>query len=85
MKGTHLNVGDRVLVANKGERGKRKLADKWNATVFTVKDRNLQTHTYKLEDGRGNTKVVHRNLLLDISFLPVKSVEEEACNNGAED
>lgn len=28
LKGTHLNVGDRVLIANKGERRKKKLADK---------------------------------------------------------
>lgn len=41
LKGAHLNFGDRVLVANKVERGKKKLADKWNATVYTVKDRNI--------------------------------------------
>ena len=85
VKGTHLNIGDRVLVANKGERGKKKLADKWNATVYTVKDRNLQTHTYKLEDGTGSTKVVHRNLLLDISFLPVGTPGEELCDDGSEE
>lgn len=66
-KGTHLNIGDRVLIANKGERGKKKLADRWDPTVYTVKDRNLQTHTYKLEGSKGNTKVVHRNLVLNIS------------------
>lgn len=49
VKGTHLNVGDRVLLANKGERGKKKLADKWEPTVYTVVDRNPQTHVYKLE------------------------------------
>lgn len=71
VKGTHLSIGDRVLIANKGERGKKKLADKWSAIVYTVKDRNPQNHTYKLESPEGATKVVHRNLLLDISFLPV--------------
>ncbi|CAI5657160.1 unnamed protein product [Oreochromis niloticus] len=75
VKGTHLNIGDRVLIANKGEKGKKKLADKWDATVYTVRDRNLQTHTYKLEDDRGNTKVVHRNLVLNISFLPLVTAE----------
>ncbi|KAL4009395.1 hypothetical protein ACER0C_003247 [Sarotherodon galilaeus] len=75
VKGTHLNIGDRVLIANKGERGKKKLADKWDATVYTVRDRNLQTHTYKLEDDSGNIKVVHRNLVLNISFLPVVTAE----------
>lgn len=77
VKGTHLNIGDRVLLANKGGKGKKKLADKWDATVYSVKERNLQTHTYKLEDDRGNTKIVHRNLVLDISFLPVRTSEEE--------
>ncbi|KAK7878779.1 hypothetical protein WMY93_030939 [Mugilogobius chulae] len=81
IKGTHLNIGDRVLIANKGERGKKKLADKWSPTVYTIKDKNSQNHTYKLEDPDGATKVVHRNLLLDISFLPVinASDEEEEC------
>lgn len=76
VRGTHLNLGDRVLIANKGERGKRKLADKWDPKVYTVKDRNLQTNVYKLTDDAGNHRVVHRNLVLDISFLPVKSVNE---------
>lgn len=56
LKGTHLNIGYRVLVANKDERGTKKLADKWNPTVYTVKGRTLRTHTYKLEDSEGNTK-----------------------------
>uniref|UniRef100_A0A8C5P8M5 Integrase catalytic domain-containing protein n=1 Tax=Leptobrachium leishanense TaxID=445787 RepID=A0A8C5P8M5_9ANUR len=71
IKGTHLNIGDRVLIANKSERGKRKLADKCDPTVYTVKDRNLQTNVYKLID-EGKSRVVHRNLMLDISFLPVE-------------
>ncbi|XP_061569416.1 uncharacterized protein LOC133423270 [Cololabis saira] len=75
VKGTCLNVGDRVLLANKGERGKKKLADKWEPTVYTVVGCNPQTHIYKLEDSDGRTRVVHRNLLLDISFLPVTSAE----------
>lgn len=36
MKDTRLNIGDRLLIANKGERGKKKLADKWNVKVYTV-------------------------------------------------
>lgn len=85
IKGTHLNIGDRVLIANKGERGKKKLADKWNVTVYTVKDRNLQTHTYELEDGDGDTKIVHRNLVLDISVLPVVTTEVGSCDAESEE
>ena len=71
VKGTYLNMGDRVRLANKGERGKKKFADKWEPTVYTVMDSKLQTHIYTLGDDKGNAKVVHRNLILDISFLPV--------------
>ncbi|RXN14276.1 Retrovirus-related Pol polyprotein from transposon 412 [Labeo rohita] len=59
VKGTCLNIGDRVLLANKSERGKKKLADKWDPTIYTVKDRNLQTNIYKLIDEDGKSKVVH--------------------------
>ncbi|KAI4881791.1 hypothetical protein NFI96_002236, partial [Prochilodus magdalenae] len=78
VKGTYLNVGDRVLVANKGERGKRKLADRWEPTVYTVVARNPQTHTYKLQGESGNMKVVHRNLLLDVSYLPFSLSDDES-------
>lgn len=66
-----------MLVANKGERGKRKLADKWDPVVYTVVDRNTQPHTYKLKDEVGKERIVHRNLILDIRFLPVESPDEE--------
>ncbi|XP_072769424.1 uncharacterized protein [Nerophis lumbriciformis] len=71
IRGTCLNVGDRVLLANKAERGKRKLADKWEPSIYTVIDRNPQNHIYKVQDESGKTKVVHRNLILDVSFLPI--------------
>ena len=53
--------------------------------MYTVKDRNLRTHTYKLEDGEGDTKIVHRNLVLDISFLPVVTSEVESCDAETEE
>ena len=72
VKGVSLQVGDRVLLANKGERGKKKLADKWAPMVYTIVERNPKTHIYKICDALGQHKVVHRNLLLDVSFLPVQ-------------
>lgn len=51
-----------MLLANKGERGKKKLADKWEPVVYTVVDKNPQTHIYKISDATGQCKVVHRNL-----------------------
>ncbi|CAI5675080.1 unnamed protein product [Oreochromis niloticus] len=72
IKGVSLNVGDRVLLANKGKRGKKKLADKWEPRVYTVVERHPRTHIYRISDSSGQSKVVHRNLLLDVSFLPVQ-------------
>ncbi len=59
IKGVHLNCGDRVLISNKGERGKRKLADRWEPTVYTIVDSDPKTHIYKVEDDKGLTEVVH--------------------------
>lgn len=75
VKGTYLYVGDRVLVANKGERGRRKLADKWEDGVYTVIEANPTLHVYKIKDARGHTRTVHRNLLLEVNFLPLPETE----------
>jgi len=85
VRGTHLNVGDRVLLANKAERGKRKLADKWEPTMYTIIDRNPQTHIYKVREESGKTKVVHRNLMLDVSFLPFPDQSREEMDEAASD
>lgn len=69
-------MGDRVLVANKSERGKRKLADKWEDGVYTVVDANHGIHVYKIQDAAGQTKVVHRNLLLEVNFLPLPGKDQ---------
>ncbi|KAF1373333.1 hypothetical protein PFLUV_G00259440 [Perca fluviatilis] len=72
VKGSQIGLGDRVLVANRTERGKRKLADRWDSTVYTVVDVNEETHTYRICDTlTGREEVVHRNLLLLANFFPV--------------
>lgn len=77
-KGSRIEIGDRVLLSNKGERGKRKLADKWESVVYTVVDRDLQTHIYKVKNPvTGQLKVVHRNLLLCVNFLPLTCERDE--------
>uniref|UniRef100_A0AAV2LR93 ribonuclease H n=1 Tax=Knipowitschia caucasica TaxID=637954 RepID=A0AAV2LR93_KNICA len=78
VKGTYLSVGDRVLIANKGERGKRKLADKWESKVYTVIDTNPNIHVYRISDAEGNERVVHRNLLLNVNFLPLSEICNES-------
>lgn len=46
IKGTSIELGDRVLLANKAERGRRKLADRWEDIVYTVIECNPKTLTY---------------------------------------
>lgn len=72
VKGLLIEIGDQVLLANKTERGKKKVADKWESTVYTVVDRKPDTHTYRIRNlATGQEKVVHRNLLMLVNFLPV--------------
>lgn len=72
VKGSTIDVGDRVLMANRRDRGKNKLADRWDSTIYTVMDMNKGTHTFRIRDTvSGQEKVIHRNLLMLVSFLPV--------------
>ncbi|KAK7915752.1 hypothetical protein WMY93_011513 [Mugilogobius chulae] len=72
VRGAPVEVDDRVLLANKGERGKRKLADRWENTVYVVIEKNDQCHTFKIQNPTsGQTKVVHRNLIMPVNFLPL--------------
>ena len=72
-------MGDRVLIANKGESGCSKLADKWNPEIVTVTSVNPQTHTYRIQDRDG--WVVDRNLLLQVNFLPSEIDDSEHFND----
>ncbi|KAJ8352950.1 hypothetical protein AAFF_G00132900 [Aldrovandia affinis] len=56
VKGLPLSVGDRVLVANKSGRGKRKLADRWEPAVYTVVASKPQFHIYKIRDRDGQVR-----------------------------
>ncbi|KAG1933867.1 interleukin-1 receptor accessory protein-like 1-A [Pimephales promelas] len=76
-KGHSLELGDRVLLANKGEKGKRKLADRWESTVYIVVSKNFSLNTYKIRHPvNGRTKTVHRNLLMPVNFLPLPAWDD---------
>lgn len=76
-KGQSVEVGDRVLLANKGERGKKKLADRWESTVFLVVSKNAALHTYRIQNtSTGVVKTVHRNLIMPVNFLPLPTCNE---------
>ncbi|XP_067351030.1 uncharacterized protein [Channa argus] len=72
-----LEIGDRVLVRNLRLRGKHKLADRWESTVYIVQKRagDLPVYTVCPEGQEGPVRTLHRDLLLSIGFL--SEVEEE--------
>lgn len=83
-KGSPLTVGDRVLLANRGEKGRRKIADKWESTVFEVKSVKPGINVYRISDPvTSREKVVHRNLLLPVNFLPAggHDILESSCSS----
>lgn len=82
-KGREILLGDQVLLANKGERGKRKLADKWESTLYRVVEANPQCHIYRICNTKtGREKIVHRNLLLQANFLPLDQGNRETIGDG---
>lgn len=81
VKGFPLAIGDQVLVANKGCRGKRKLADRWEPVVYTVVASKPSLHIYRISDKAGKERTVHRNLLLQVNFLPLSDSEGSSQEN----
>lgn len=62
---------------NKGERGKKKLADRWEKVVYVVVGKRGALNTYQIRNpGTGRIKTVHRNLLMPVNFLPVPAWKE---------
>ena len=68
--------GDRVLVRNMTERGgPGKLCSYWEREIYVVTNKRKEMPVYEVkpESGDGKTRVLHRNLLLPCSFLPVET------------
>ncbi|XP_038152461.1 protein NYNRIN-like [Cyprinodon tularosa] len=74
---SELNVGDRVLVRNVRLRGKHKLADKWESSVYIVvkKAGNLPVYTVRPEGQNKPLRTLHRDLLLPCGYLPFPEEE----------
>lgn len=78
LRGAPVDVGDRVLLANKEERGRRKLADRWESHLYTVVEKQENTHTFKIRNCEtGQVKVVHSNIIMPVDFLPVPTEPED--------
>lgn len=71
-----VNVGDRVSLANKGKRGRRKLVDRWGNTVYVVVAKNCGLITYQIRSPTGTVKMVHRNVIMPVNFLPLPDSED---------
>ncbi len=48
-KGCDIEEGDWVLLANKGERGRRILADKWESVPYVVVSKDPRCHTFRVK------------------------------------
>ena len=64
---TQLKVGDKVLLKCTAFKGKHKIRDRWENTIFEVVEQPLgKILVFKIKSAEGDDKmkVVHRNLLL---------------------
>lgn len=85
VRGQPLAVGDRVLLANRGITGKRKIADRWDSTPYDVVSVRSPINVYRIRDGvTGKEKVVHRNLLLPVDFLMCADQEDSVSLGGSQ-
>lgn len=79
VKGTSLEIGDHVLLSNRKERTRGKLADLWDSTVHMITWKDPSLHIYRVEDPlTKKSRVVHRNFLLPVNFLPLEEPDEDS-------
>ena len=74
-----LEVGDKVLLKCTAFKGKHKIQDQWDNTIYEVVEQPLgKLLVFKIQSMEGdNMKVVHRNLLLPLSSDPLDQTSEQ--------
>ena len=73
---TTLYEGDRVIVRNLSHQGgPGKLRPYWEQEMYVVtqKRKDIPVYEVRPENGGGRSRVLHRNLLLPCSYLPVEA------------
>lgn len=76
VKDIPLAIGDQVLVANKGCRGKRKLVHRWEPVVYTVDASKPSIYVYKIRDRAGKERIVR------VNFLPLSETKIVSSDHG---
>ena len=79
IRGSTVEVGDRVLVRKVGFTSKHKLANRWEDDVYEVleqPDKNIPVFVVRSEEKAGKRRTLHRNMLLPVNFLPIQNPEE---------
>lgn len=90
VRGSTIEVGDRVLVEKLAYDGKHKIQDRWEEHAYEViRQPNPEVPVFVLqrEDGEGGLRTLHRNHLLPISHLPIwhQDDQDEQDDQGPEE
>ena len=74
-----MEVGDKVLLKHTTFKGKHKIQDQWEKTIYEVVEQPLgELPVFRIKSTEGDdTKVVHRNLLLPLFSDPVDQTKEQ--------
>ena len=74
-----MGVGDKVLLKHTTFKGKHKIQDRWESTIYEVVEQPLgKLIVFKIQSMEGDdTKVVHRNLLPTLFSDPLDQTSEQ--------
>ncbi|KAG1930478.1 retrotransposable element [Pimephales promelas] len=68
--GSSLQVGDRVLLANRGEKGKRKVSDEWDSVLYEVQSVRPEINVYRIKDVQTELRHQQQQTLISRAAAP---------------